>query len=409
MGKKPAPKMGNRPAHKSEPSKPRAPPKKPANKPAGKQAPNAADESAQPATDSQPAKHDAAHQQKLLAIFQDALYSVLFSGTLNATLQEVKSALYKRDFDTAFGREDYLEAYAARWSPTRALCYDAVLRGIEPHLDELLSSPSSTPRENEDDDDDDDEDPPANATPLRVLAIGGAAAEVIALGSHLSRQPASGPVSLALVDVAPWSRVVEKLRAGLVTAPVPSAYASAAARARAVPLVDADRLQDVSFARADVLALDRDGLAALVGAGAGDGGRPPVLATLLFTLNELFTSGGVGRTTGFLLALTSVLPRGSLLLVVDSPGSYSEATVGREAKRYPMQWLLDKILLRAEDGEEDEGPAWVKVEEKESAWFRLSHGLRYPIQLEDMRYQMHLYRRGGDSGGGTGDEDDGAE
>lgn len=419
MGKKSAPKMGNRPAQKSGPSKPRAPPKQPANKPAGKQAPDEADEAAQPAADRQSPKQDAAQQQKLLGIFQDALSSVLSSGTFNATLQEVKTALYNRDFDTAFGREDYLEAYAARWSPTRALCYDAVLRGIAPHLEELLLSARSAPPEHVDDDKQpplDDDEPPSpveGVCNLRVLAIGGAAAEVVALGSHLSRQPASTHASVTLVDMAPWSQVVDKLRVGLATPPALSAYASAAARARLRALVEADRLRDVSFVRSDVLALDRDGLAALVGAGAGDGGGGrPVLVTLLFTLNELFTGGGVGKTTAFLLGLTSVLPRGSLLLIVDSPGSYSEATVGKEAKRYPMQWLLDRILLRAEVGE-DEGPSWVKVEEKDSVWFRLSPGLRYPIPLEDMRYQMHLYRRGSDdvSGGGNSSsgEDDGEE
>ena len=35
---------------------------------------------------------------------------------------------------------------------------------------------------------------------------------------------------------------------------------------------------------------------------------------------------------------------------------------------------------------------WEKLESADSVWFRLAEGLRYPIQLENMRYQMHLYR-----------------
>lgn len=439
MGKKSAPKMGNRPTHKSETSKPRASAKRPPGKRAGKQAAAAAEaeeEVPRAPVERQASKQDTAHQQKLLGIFQDGLASVLTSSTLNATLQEVKTALFNRDFDTAFGREDFLEAYAARWSPTRALCYDAVLRGIAPHLDELLAESVVTggpqdatldEREAKDeaesddgseDDSDEDEESEDPARVLRVLSIGGAAAEVIALGSHLSLRPSSVSASVALVDMAPWSLVVDKLLTGLATPPPLSAYTSAAARARNAPLVSGAgrRLKDVKFTQADVLTLDRDGLAGLVREVAGttegddvDEGRP-ILVTLLFTLNELFTLGGVGKTTAFLLGLTSVLPRGSLLLVVDSPGSYSETTVGKEAKRYPMQWLMDRILLRAEDGDEEDGeevtPAWSKVEEKESVWFRLGQGLRYPIPLEDMRYQMHLYRRGGARGGEDEGDDD---
>ncbi len=134
----------------------------------------------------------------------------------------------------------------------------------------------------------------------------------------------------------------------------------------------------------DILELEKPKLADIIG-------PCPCLTTLLFTLNELFASGGIGKTTAFLMKLTSIIPIGSLLLVVDSPGSYSETTVGKLAKRYPMQWLLDKVLLETESNPV-EGRRWVKLQSNDSVWFRLSDGLRYPIPLENMRYQMHLYR-----------------
>jgi len=56
-------------------------------------------------------------QQLLLNIFNDVFDKVLSSGDLQKTLQEVKGALYERDFEKAFGREEYLEAYSVRWSP----------------------------------------------------------------------------------------------------------------------------------------------------------------------------------------------------------------------------------------------------------------------------------------------------
>ncbi len=267
------------------------------------------------------------------------------------------------------------------------------------------------------------------------------------------------------------------------------------APAPALVLSPADRLR-VSFTRQDVLALDGAGLARLMAAAPGKGeeeedeeeeegegedkdeenkgdrGRrkkkkdkkkkkkkkngteEPLLVTLLFTLNELYTAAGVGPTTAFLRRLSAAACPGTLLLVVDSPGSYSEAAVGRgggaggEKRRYPMQWLLDHTLLRQdppglgrgrgreengarrrekgtvqEEGKEEEEEeqkdpppvrsnngdddgdhddteagegapvmAWEKLESADSVWFRLADGLRYPIQLENMRYQMHLYR-----------------
>lgn len=355
---------------------------------------------AQPTSDQQPPLQDTAHQQKLLSIFQGAFDAVLSSGHFNATLQEVKAALFKREFDVAFGNEEFLEAYAARWSPTRTLCYASVLDGIGRHLEALRRRAANHHHH---------DDGSANVPRIKVLAIGAAAAELVAFASYLSRQPAAAAHdadiagAITLVDSAPWGRVVEKLRAALAAPPPLSKYASAALHAANAPINEPARLHEVVFQELDVLTLDQAGLASLVSPGSE---HPPVLVTLLFTLNELFTGGGVGKTTTFLLMLASTLPVGSLLLVVDSPGSYSETTVGKEAKRYPMAWLLDKILTGTTEGE-NERERWEKVESKDSVWFRLGGELRYPIPLEDMRYQMHLYRKG--PGGGDEEEQEEAE
>ncbi|RYP11897.1 hypothetical protein DL765_007540 [Monosporascus sp. GIB2] len=380
-------------------------------------------------------------QQRLLNIFCDAFTPVLQSESFAQKLQDVKQALYNRDFGAAFGREDFLEVYAARWSPTRALCYARVLRGIlGAHLAALLASPDRRKaggsgdaadgagwegeqqrradriRSAEGAPDDGVEEPA-----LRVLAIGGGAAETVAFGSYLSSSPtARGQIHL--LDTGPWAGIAQRLSAHLTTAPPISKYASAAAKAANAALVSpGDRLR-VAFSREDVLALDDVALARLLGPG-------PLLITLLFTLNELYTGAGIAATTSFLRRLSAAVPAGSLLLVVDSPGSYSEAAVGRggdgEKKRYPMQWLLDHTLLQeprsgrkrqpqrqeevpaANDDSDGDGDgddkadsgavrtdcvAWEKLESADSVWFRLADGLRYPIQLENMRYQMHLYR-----------------
>jgi 25S rRNA (uracil2843-N3)-methyltransferase len=119
------------------------------------------------------------------------------------------------------------------------------------------------------------------------------------------------------------------------------------------------------------------------------------LCTMMFTLNELFSTS-ITRATAFLLALTESMSSGSWLLVVDSPGSYSEVKLGKgddsKTKEYPMKWLLDHTLLEvACDGDNSK---WTKVVSDDSRWFRLNQQLlKYPIELENMRYQIHLYQR----------------
>jgi 25S rRNA (uracil2843-N3)-methyltransferase len=56
-------------------------------------------------------------QQLLLNIFKDAFPAILASDSLQPLLQEIKRHLYDRNFDEAFGKSEYLEAYSIRWSP----------------------------------------------------------------------------------------------------------------------------------------------------------------------------------------------------------------------------------------------------------------------------------------------------
>ncbi|KAK2055959.1 hypothetical protein LY76DRAFT_171401 [Colletotrichum caudatum] len=427
-------------------------------------------------------------QQRVLSTFNAAYNPILTSRALAEVLQEVKAALYARDFDAAFARArpEALDAYAARWSPTRALGYAAVFLGIEQHLRELEAvmpeakkaeagpgadhsveagaeteaeaeatgdarrddAPSSEdrtsgatespgedgargedgssadadaaavedqvvpaapaaegehatpapPAETEGADSTAPADPAAAAaadTPepstqltksIRALCIGGGAAEIAAFATYLSQQPSSSlGGAVTLLDSAPWADAVANLHDALTTPPPLSRYANAAARAANAAIIEPGRLAS-SFMQQNVLAMTRDQLSQKLGDG-------PLLVTLLFTLNELYTTAGIGKTTAFLLDLTATVPLGSLLLVVDSPGSYSEAAVGKESKKYPMQWLMDHTLV-TKPGKEGvvEGCRWEKLESHDSAWFRLADSLHYPIPLENMRYQMHLYR-----------------
>ncbi|KAM3464483.1 hypothetical protein MY5147_008630 [Beauveria neobassiana] len=329
-------------------------------------------------------------QQRLLNHFAAAFASALSDANLPQRLQAIKQALYRRDFAAAFGREDHLAAYAARWSPTRALCYAAIFQHhLAPHLDSSSSSStsSSSPSLSQ-----------SSAATTKMICVGGCAAEHVAFASYLvhhqqQQHPARGS-SLTLLDSAPWADVASTMQATLTT-PLPlSKHASAATTAANAPpllstpahlrlrVLQQDALELTETQWADVMTANDDEDDAAAAAAV-------VVVTLLFTLNELYTSGGVGKTTRFLGALEAALPDGALLLVVDSPGSYSEAAVGKDRKKYPMQWLLHHTLAGRAGARERE---WTRLESHDSLWFRLSDQLTYPIQLENMRYQLHLYR-----------------
>ncbi len=396
-------------------------------------------------------------QQLLLNIFRNSHVDLLASDDLVPTLQEIKTALFDRDFAKAFGNQKYLEAYTARWSSSRALCYGSALVNLREHFDafSLFAQSDMSWREqqraNRMVERGEEEVVPTCQTPAtRVVCIGGGAAEVVAFGGALRYMlsssgaaateamedrpeeldegadeqdvmdmlarttarlalPSATPhiLDMHLIDSAEWSSVTDKLTHALTSPPVLSKYASAAARAVASPMLPPSSIS-VDFHHRDILEMTTKEIAAITT--PPDAPRPCIV-TLLFTLNELYTSS-IAMTTALMLKLTVSLVPGSILLVIDSPGSYSEAAVGStkengEATKYPMSWLMDHALLPKEmskkereemkrnlkDGDEMPTPDWEKLVGEEARWFRLSEGLQYPISLENMRYQVHIFRK----------------
>ncbi|KAF2104783.1 hypothetical protein NA57DRAFT_70989 [Rhizodiscina lignyota] len=338
-------------------------------------------------------------QQLLLNIFRDSFPATIGSD-ISTTLQEIKQHLYNRDFQKAFGQKEYLEAYAVRWSPSRALCYAEIFKDILPLIDGAC---------------DDSE----NGGTIAITCLGGGAgAEIVGLAAivkNLSDLVNEGQdaepqgercksMYVRTIDIADWSAIINSLVSGITTPPPLSAYASASAKASNAALVEAPQFT-VSAMQADLLSMDASELQkALSGAS---------LVTLMFTLNELYTTS-IPLAQKFLANLTAAVQPGTLLLVADSPGSYSTVTLNGKEKKYPMHWLLDHTLLKAgkekrsdtDQDSEQQGVtseskstestserAWEKLKTCESIWFRLPEGLKYPIPLENMRYQLHLYRK----------------
>lgn len=325
-------------------------------------------------------------QQLLLNVFKNSFDERLRTD-LQPLLQEVKGHLFNRDFEAAFGKDEYLEAYAARWSPSRVLGFLQVFWDLREHI---LSSFTS---------EETDLGTEFGVEKKIVCLGGGGGAEIVAWGGFINALQADENLAGKLkslevlsIDIAKWTSVIEALYSTLTIAPPISKYASAAAQAANVRLVD-PKTFTVKPYQLDILNTDFGVLGPLL--------QDAALVTIMFTLNELYSTS-LSLTQKFLLQFTAAVKPGTLLLVGDSPGSYStvrmeldgggekEETEGK-AKQYPMQWLLDRTLLRL--GPKGEDSQWVKVEEEEARWYRMRDELKYPIELENMRFQVHLYKR----------------
>jgi 25S rRNA (uracil2843-N3)-methyltransferase len=311
-------------------------------------------------------------QQRCLDIFRDALNpSVDDAGTL----QEVKGHLYNRDFSAAFGKSEYLRVYASRWSPSRALAYLDVLTDVRSsHATNL--------------------DLCGDAAFSIMCLGGGAGGELVALAGWFNslkmRVSGSPPprLDVTLLDIADWTSVVDDLHEGITKPPQISKYASEATKNANEALVNQVEVS-ISFQQKDVLSTED----ALVKS-FSDQVSGANLITFMFTLNELY-SASMTKTQNLLSRTMAAANPGTILLVVDSPGSYSTISLNGTEKKYPMQWLLDYTMLGSPKKPESQlkNAKWEKLMEDSSRWFRLPTGLNYPIELENMRYQIHLYRR----------------
>ncbi|KAL8887255.1 MAG: hypothetical protein Q9192_006354 [Flavoplaca navasiana] len=357
-------------------------------------------------------------QQWILDVFSLAFRERLNDiERLGADVQRLKGCLYDRDFGRAFGDEEALEAYSVRWSAARAVAYAGLFAEVG-----CLWEGFEGGRE--------------GAEMRKVVCLGGGAgAEVVALwgmgmcgGSGQDGEGRNGRedgdmdgersdgLDIIVVDIAPWSSVLSKLSIAITSQPttIPPESPQPTQNTLTRP-----RQRVVTFKQSDILSMQHPEMQNLC--------HEAKLVTLMFTLNELY-SISIAKTTGMLLDLTGCVERGCVLVVVDSPGSYSTLALGggkdgeeengaskgggmsgeggvdgkkEREKRYPMKWLLDHTLLevaRGQGGDEggrkgERAQQWEKVYSEDSRWFRLKEELRYPIALEDMRMQVHVYRR----------------
>lgn len=365
----PLPPPSSRPLERGEGYKKKAPPGKP-----------------QPPQNPVPNLHDnilpVDLQQLILDIFRVTFPASQEFADLKPLLSHINEALLQGSYETAFRTEESREGYAIRWSPSRALVHANVLEqvcdehGDSPWVERLVGD--------------------SGDVPTKVLCFGGGAADVMAMAAVLryrraaavgkpstTSSPSSPPPNplfeLHLIDAADWSGVVLKLTTGLAKPPELSKYASAAARARNASFLSPEALR-TKCTQAQILDLTQEDLRSII--------DPDItLVTLLFTLNDLYTTS-IRRTTSFLLKLSAAVPMGCLLLVVDAHNASSTADGIEDAQAgaYPMSWLLDKALLPKRE--------WEKMMGDTNRLFKFPEkGLSYPAGLENLKIQVHLFRR----------------
>lgn len=307
-------------------------------------------------------------EQSLCDLFNSTFRELITSRDLIERIQKVKGALFERDYARAFGERENLEAYVVRWSPSRALAYRWVFgRLLRQELRGVLG--------------------PGRGERREVVCIGaGAGGEVVGLAgavADLSKRMEEGAgteeegeperVKVVAIDNASWGPIFEKLSAGISD---PKPFGTPPRPTFQLPQ---SPIFEPTFLHADVLSPDFPASAITTNTS---------LITLLFTTNELYKQS-MSRASAFLLSLRQRTAPGCLLLVLESAGSYStiRMTVKGEEKEYPMGSFLDFTMVgRGESG-------WEKVWETDSEWYRLPEGLKYPVELENMRFLVRLYRR----------------
>lgn len=343
-------------------------------------------------------------QQFVLDIFRDTFPGSRDFEALKPTLQEINDAVVARDFERAFGGEGNREAYVIRWAPSRALAYANAVAGLcKEFPDEAWVTRFAEQSKN------------GNLTAAaKVVAFGGGAADLMALTAavrHLHPYAAgaseetstttmdtrpqetndSGLLDLHLVDAFDWSAVISSLELGSKIPPVLSKYASAAARASNAALLSSAALR-VTFTQAEIFDMSRERLREVLG-------TKSCLVTLMMTLDELYKTS-IPKNTLFLRRLTAEAAKDSLLLAIDTPGaSYQVPTNSNDsdgdARTYTMQWLMDRVLLEQPKNVEGQpGQAsWKKLVNDGNRHHRLHEKLKYPASLENLKLQVHIYKR----------------
>ncbi|KAK6332667.1 hypothetical protein TWF730_004327 [Orbilia blumenaviensis] len=366
----------------------------------------------------------------ILNTFQHT-FSHLFTPQLPELIQSVKQSLYLRDYVAAFDSPEKLQAYAVRWSVARALAYFEMIAGLDIGVDydnNRTLSPSSNSWWWS-------EDVTRNFSrrqdKLSVTCIGGGAgAEIVGMAAAYSflnpptatttstttedkleegddketeatneigaAIPASGGLDLTFLDFATWAPITDSLYATITSS-------DSTAQGSISPKIS---LNNAEFS---ARCYQQDVLTPLSDTTTSSMASADVV-TILFTAGELYSQSPTA-TTKFLMSLHALTKPGALLVIVDSAGGFEDLDVLSKKNKpetgsssagtqsnsaniggYKLGFLLDKTLTNHEQ--------WQTIASQDAKWWRVPQELKdssgYPLELENMRCLIRVYRRNDD-------------
>jgi 25S rRNA (uracil2843-N3)-methyltransferase len=237
----------------------------------------------------------------------------------------------------------YLRAYAARWVSGRSLAYRSLLLDIP----ELVETSQRRARQGQ---------------ITRTFCIGGGAgSEILALASLTKELEFDVKMHVTAVDVADWNEILTEMGDLIKT------------RWKEQGMETENKFK-LEFKRANMLQ-DFNDLHF----------EEQHIITCLFTTNELFAESRV-KTMALLSHLSNTCKKGTLLVIAESTGTYSEIQMG--SKVYPLELVLDMTLV----GKNKE---WEIVKQEQSRWYRVpeeSKG-KYELQIENTHMLVRVYRK----------------
>lgn len=322
--------------------------------------PKAKAKKAAPVAVQQQKSKDVDAQQHLLPEERDLLLScrAIFDSTLSLPsselhqrIQNVKSALYDKQYELAFSTDVNCRAYCARWVPSRALMYRRLLSQLNLSAEEMSSETQW------------------------VLLGGGPGSELLALASLVGSSSAEQHLQAlrtTTIDSADWSPCFADY----------SNFFSAK--------VGQEETWTAELKQLDILnAAHQAQLFNSLNNKEEEADRPRFFFTLFFTLHELLLASRAS-TIGFLRQLTDATKTGDRLLVVESAslGTVKLGT-GDAQREYSLTWLLHHLMASEWTFDEDEMC-------QDSQWFRLpvDEALKvYPLKLENARVLVRLLTR----------------
>ncbi|KAK9722370.1 hypothetical protein K7432_002718 [Basidiobolus ranarum] len=268
-------------------------------------------------------------EQEILNMIQIACNDSFQLPDFRETLQNIKSLFYVRDYDGVFSVPEHLPVYTAQYIPARALCYYNLF-STEPELQAILSRKS------------------------HLYCMGaGTGSELVGISAAMLHAPSEKQeIVCHTQDIADWSKVLEDLEVTMRNRWDLQENHLKCEFSMGSVLETTPQLEE-QFQKADLI-------------------------TAMFVMNELFVTKK--RAMDMISLLIKNMRKGSHLLIVDSAGSFSNLQVGE--RTYMIYMLFDALKNH-----------FAPVISDNARWYRYPSHLRYPLDLNNMRYFVRLYEK----------------